>query len=114
LAYSGLADAYSTLPGYGDAPGEYYPKANAAARKAAKLDPTLARPHAVLGAIEMEYDFDFAGDAEYKKAIELDPSDATVHSWYAQDIAMIGGRELEALTEIIVLTNSIHYQQSSR
>jgi len=101
LAYSGLTDAYSTLPGYGDAPSEYYPKANAAARKALELDPTLARPHAVLGAIEMEYDFDFAGgDAEYKKAIELDPSDATVHSWYAQDIAMIGGRKQEAFTEI--------------
>jgi len=101
LAYAGLADSYSVLPLYGGAPSEYYPKGNAAARKALELDPSLARPHAVLGGNEMEYDWDFAGgEAEYKKAFQLDPNDATAHSWYAQDIASIGGREQEALAEI--------------
>ena len=101
LAYSGVAGAYNVLPYYGGAPSEYYPKGNAAARKALELDPTLAAPHAVLGSIEMEYDWDFTGgEAEYKKAFELDASDATSHSWYAQDIAMIGGKEQEALAEI--------------
>ena len=37
LAYSGLADAYSELPTLGGAPSEYYPKGNAAARKALEL-----------------------------------------------------------------------------
>ena len=101
LAYVGLADSYSALPLYGGAPSEYYPKGNAAARKALELDPSLARPHAVLGGNEMEYDWDFAGgEAEYKKAFQLDPNDATAHSWYAQDIASIGGKEQEALAEI--------------
>jgi serine/threonine protein kinase/tetratricopeptide (TPR) repeat protein len=101
LAYSGLADAYTSLAYYGGAPSEYYPKGNAAARKALQLDPTLALPHAVLATTEMEYEWDFAGgEAEYKKALELDPSDATTHSWYAQDIAAIGGREQEAFSEI--------------
>jgi eukaryotic-like serine/threonine-protein kinase len=101
LAYSGLADAYSELPTLGGAPSEYYPKANAAARKALELDPTLARPHAVLGSSEMEYEWDFAGgEAEYKKAFELDPSDATAHAWYVWDIGKIGGREQEAFTEV--------------
>jgi len=101
LAYAGLADSYSVLPVYGGAPGEYYPRANAAARKALELDPSLARPHAVLGSNEMEYEWDFAGgEAEYKKALQLDPNDATAHSWYAQDISSIGGREQEALAEI--------------
>jgi tetratricopeptide (TPR) repeat protein len=101
LAYSGLADAYSELPTLGGAPSEYYPKANAAARKALELDPTLARPHAVLGSSEMEYEWDFAGgEAEYKKALELDPSDATAHAWYVWDIGKIGGREQEAFTEV--------------
>ena len=101
LAYSGLANAYSELPTLGDAPGEYFPKGNAAARKALELDPTSAHPHAVLGGNEMEYDWDFAGgEAEYKKALELDPSDAVAHQWYAWDIAWIGGREQEAFTEI--------------
>ena len=49
----------------------------------------------------MEYDFDFAGgEAEYKKAFELDPNDATAHQWYAFELGGIGGREQEALTEI--------------
>jgi len=101
LAYAGLADSYSALPVYGGAPSENYPKGNAAARRALELDPSLARPHAVLGSNEMEYDWDFVGgETEYKKALQLDPNDATTHSWYAQDIAMIGGREEEALAEI--------------
>lgn len=48
----------------------------------------------------MEYDWDFArGEAEYKKVFELDPSDATAHQWYAQDLAAHGGREEEAFAE---------------
>jgi len=101
LAYSGLADAYSTLSAYGGAPSEYFPKGIAAARRALELDGSLAHPHAVLGGSEMEYHWDFAGgEAEYKKALELDPNDATAHQWYALDIASIGGREQEALAEI--------------
>jgi serine/threonine protein kinase/Tfp pilus assembly protein PilF len=100
LAYTGLADAYSTLPAWGGTPSENYLKSNAAARKALELDATLARPHAVLGTNETEYDWDFAGgEAEYKKAFELDPNDATAHEWYAFDISRIGGREQEALAE---------------
>jgi Tfp pilus assembly protein PilF len=101
LAYSGLADAYAVLPSEGGSPGESSPKANAAARKALELDATLARPHAVLGGSEMEYDWDFAGgETEYKKALQLNPNDATTHQWYGQDLATIGGREQEALAEI--------------
>jgi len=100
LAYSGLADAHLVLTSNGGTPSDY-PKSNAAARKALELDATLARPHAALGASEMEYDWDFAGgEAEYKKAFELDPNDAMVRDYYAWDISMIGGREQEALAEI--------------
>ena len=100
LAYSGLADAYASLPSYGGTPSEDYPKSNAAARKALELDANLARPHAVLGANEMGYDWDFAGgEVEFKKALELDPNDATAHQWYADAIGPIGGREKEALAE---------------
>jgi TolB-like protein len=100
LAYSGLADAYGVLPTYGGDPGDVVPKSNAAAEKALELDPTLAHPHADLGANKMEFDWDFAGgEAEYRKAFALDPSDATAHQWFAQDLASIGGRVQESIDE---------------
>jgi adenylate cyclase len=101
LAYSGLADSYAIMPEYGGNPSEVIPKANAAARKALELDARLARPHAVLGHMKYLHDWDFAGgEAEFKKAIELDPSDATTHQWYAESLFWLGGREGEALAEI--------------
>ena len=100
LAYSGLADAYSVLHFFGANPSETFPKSNAAARKALELDPTLARPHAVLGNNEMEYDWDFSGgESELKKAIEIDPSDATAHQWYGEKLSLLG-RHQEAIAEI--------------
>ncbi len=99
-AYSGLADAYLVLPQYFDTSSDDIPKANAAARKALELDPALAHPHAVLGANEIEYHWDFAaGEAEFKRAFALDESDATAHQWYAECLALLGGRELEAIAE---------------
>lgn len=91
LAYSGLAETYGILTDYGGEPNEAFPKSNTAARKALALDPTLARPHAVLGVNEMEYDWDFAGgEAEFKKAFEIDPDDATAHQWYSEQLAQRG------------------------
>ena len=102
LAYVGLADGYGALSGIaGGSPSENIPKSNAAARKALELDATLAYPHACLGSNYLEYDWDFAGgEAEYKKALELDPSDPGTHWLYAFDLAMLGGREQEAVAEI--------------
>ena len=100
LAYSGLADAYSVFPTYGADPREAYPKSNAAARKALELDASLAHPHAVLADNEMEYEWDFDGsEAEFRKAFELDPNDATARHWHAHGIAEIGGKEQEAVSE---------------
>ena len=39
------------------------------------------------------------GEAEFKKALELDPNDATAHQWYAAHIGWIGGREQESIAE---------------
>ncbi len=101
LAYSALADVYSVLPYFGGYPAEDFPRSSIAAREALRLDPTLAHPHAILGSIEMEYDWDFAGgEAEFKKALTLDPNDATAHQWFAENLGMIGGRERDALSEI--------------
>jgi adenylate cyclase len=101
LAYSALADVYSVLPFFGGNPAEDFPKSSIAAREALRLDPTLAHPHAILGSIEMEYDWDFAdGEAEFRKSFALDANDATAHQWFAESLGMLGGREQEALKEI--------------
>jgi adenylate cyclase len=101
MAYAGLADAYAVLPEYGASPSEDIPKAKAAARKALELDATLARPHVNLGGIKMAIEWDFAGgEAEFKKALELDPNDAHAHERYADNLSTIGGRETEALDEV--------------
>jgi len=100
LAYSGLADAYNVWGAYGMAPNEAVPKAIAAAQKALELDPTLARPHAVLGANKMDIKLEFSsGEAEFRKAIELDPSDATAHQWFAEALSYMGGRAQESIDE---------------
>jgi TolB-like protein/tetratricopeptide (TPR) repeat protein len=100
LAYAGLADAYGVLSNYGDDPNEVVPKSNAAAEKALELDPTLARPHAVMAGNKIEYNWDFSGgEAEFRKALELDPSDATAHQWFSQELSSIGGRAQEAIDE---------------
>jgi len=100
LAYAGLADSYVVISSYGDDPSDVMPKAKAAAEKALELDPTLARPHATLAAIKSQYNWDFSGaEIEFRKALELDSSDATAHQWYGQQLAAIGGRVRESIEE---------------
>jgi TolB-like protein len=100
VAYAGLADAYGVLTSYGGDPNDFVPKSNAAAEKALELDPTLAHPHADLGANKMQYNWDFSGgEAEFRKAFELDPSDATAHQWFSESLCWIGGRAQEAIEE---------------
>jgi len=100
MAYAGLADCYAMLPTYG-ASVEDIPKAKAAALKAIELDPTLSRPHVNLGGMKMAHEWDFAGgEAEFKKALELDPNDSHAHQRYADNLCLLGGREQEALAEI--------------
>ena len=84
MAYAALADAYAVLPDYGGSSSEDTPKAKAAALKALELEPAMARPHAVLAYTKFD-EWDFAGgEAEFKKALALDPDDATTHAWYAE------------------------------
>jgi len=84
-AYSGLADAYSQL-GYQNymAPLDAFPKAKAAAAKSIENDETLAEPHASLGYAHLYFDWDFAAaEAEFKRAIELNPNTVTAHHFYS-------------------------------
>jgi eukaryotic-like serine/threonine-protein kinase len=100
LAYSGLADCYTQLAGYNFVPPqETYPKAKVAALKALEMDNTLSEVHTSLGLTKIDYDWDWSGgEREFQRAIELNPSYATAHSWYGLALGRIGRHE-EAIVE---------------
>src|SRR5713226_8632193 len=101
LAYAGLADSYDILGFYGfSAPRDAFPKAKAAALKALEIDPALSEAHASLAYANFYYDWDWLGaEREYKRSIELNPSYATAHHFYANYL-MAMRRHQEALTEL--------------
>ena len=102
LSYAGLADAYGVMPSYAadPRPDETYPKARAAVQKALEIDPNLAEPHATLGYILHEYDWNHGeAEKEFKRAIELDPNYPSAHQWYGEYL-MDMGRSDEAIAEL--------------
>jgi TolB-like protein/class 3 adenylate cyclase/Flp pilus assembly protein TadD len=101
LAYAALADCYVVLPEYAFAPAkQWMPKARAAALRALELDNTLGEAHAALGIIKQNWDWDWPGaEAEFKRAIELNPNYATAHHWYSVWLRSLG-RFDEASREI--------------
>src|ERR1051326_5273788 len=92
--YAGVADAYVFLPGYtAGAPGDCYPKAAAAAKKALELDDTLAEAHTSLALAIWYYDFDYSqANKEFQRAIELNPNYATGHQQYGNNTLSASGR----------------------
>jgi TolB-like protein/Flp pilus assembly protein TadD len=80
LAWVGLADVHSAQADLGAAPvDEAYAKAREEVNKALALDPDLAAAHAALGWIRVSHDWDWAGaDSAYKRALELEPGNASV------------------------------------
>lgn len=101
LAYAGLAQSYITLDGYGIVPDkEAFPPARAAALKALQLDENLAEAHTALAVVRAHYDSDsVAAEKEFKRAIELNPSYATAHQWYAEEVLSPLGRHKEAIAQ---------------
>ncbi len=91
-AYSGLAEAYAMLGFRGGLPSkDALLDAKKAALKAIELDNLLAEPHASLAFIAETYDWDWPGaEREYKQALELSPSNAQAHNWYAGYLTYTG------------------------
>ena len=102
LGYAGLADSYIALTFYNfAAPHETMPKAKESALKAMALDDTAAEPHASLGNILVNYDWNWAAaEKEFKRSIELKPDYATAHEWYAIHYLLNTGRLEEAVQEM--------------
>jgi serine/threonine protein kinase/Tfp pilus assembly protein PilF len=100
LAYSGLADAYSVLPGYSNYPdAETMPIAKEAAQKALALDDNLAEAHASLGQVYSGAEDYESAEKEFLRAIDLNPGYATAHQWYSLMLDEMN-RSDEALKEI--------------
>ncbi len=101
-AYASLADAYVVLPMLSTmSSAEVYPKARAAAAKAVSLDPQLGEAHISAADVKLYVDWDFASaEREFRRALELDPGNATAHQWYAEYLSLVG-RHDEAIREIL-------------
>jgi TolB-like protein/DNA-binding winged helix-turn-helix (wHTH) protein/tetratricopeptide (TPR) repeat protein len=100
-AYAGLANAYIERDIWGGLGiGKSADQVRAATLKALELDGELAEAHALLGKIHFQYDWDWQGtEAEYKRAIELDPNLARSYVDYAYFLQAMR-RHQEALAAV--------------
>lgn len=91
-AYSGLAESYLLLSGYGfESQDDDIPLAREAAQQALALDPNLGEAHNDLALIAEDYQLDWKkASAEYREAIELSPTYPTAHHWYGEFLAYMG------------------------
>jgi non-specific serine/threonine protein kinase len=100
--YAGLADALmiQSTQLYATPLSQTLPRAKGAAERALLLDPTLAEAHASLGnllAKDLRWD---EAEREFRRAIELKPSYATAHHWYALLLLAQRGELEQAQREI--------------
>jgi serine/threonine protein kinase len=85
LAYTGLSEYYGFMAYSGEmSPKEAWPKLEAAALRAAQLDPYLGAAHRARAAASFIYKWDWAStEREIKRSIALDPSEAETHFLYS-------------------------------
>jgi TolB-like protein/Tfp pilus assembly protein PilF len=90
LAYAGIADTYM-IGDAGESPEVANKKARAAALTALALDPTLSEPHMSFAQLLLTEDWDFvAAEREFKRAIELSPSNVHARHMYSHFLLMVG------------------------
>ncbi len=108
-AYAGLADALHYFP----VPGSDPLRPRRLAEKALALDDSLAEAYASLGNSSLFTDWNFAGaERQFRRALDLNPSYATAHQWYAYCFLVRGdlagaSREIRQAREADPLSPSI-------
>ncbi len=103
LAYAGLADTYDVAPGYptGISSRQASQMADDATRKALELDDSLSEAHAARGmALTSELKWSEA-EPQFRRAIELNPNNATAHYFYAATFLVPENRVDQALEEYL-------------
>jgi eukaryotic-like serine/threonine-protein kinase len=101
LAYAGLADAYNVASNYraGVTTSQGITLAGEASKKAVELGPNLSEAHCARGsALGEDWKWNEA-EAEYRKAIDLNPNNANAHYFYAYMVLMPGNRLDQAQQE---------------
>lgn len=102
LAYAAKARCYGLLPILdGMKPQEAMPKARDAAERAIELDASLAEAHAALAFVKAHYEYDWpAAEREFRRGIELNPSDSVAHMFCSNSYLSPRGRHDEAIAEM--------------
>ena len=111
--YQALSTAYLVLPFYSRESRESaFAQAEAAARKALELDPSLGQAHAVLAFTSLKrWDWQ-AADRQFRLAFAAAPNDPTTHQWYSEFLSYAGyidasvtealrARELDPVSPVI-------------
>ena len=100
LGYAGLADAYRLAGGLGFMQEEFVvDSAPLMARTALALDASLSETHTSLAATLSDAGDWSAAEKEFRRAVQLAPSNALAHQWYAALLITLD-RKQEALREI--------------
>jgi TolB-like protein/DNA-binding winged helix-turn-helix (wHTH) protein/Flp pilus assembly protein TadD len=98
--YAALAGAYDAATTYFSSPAEVMPRAREAALRAVELDPKLGSAHVRLGYVRLFFDWDWpAAEAEYRRALEINPSLPEAQLGYANYLATLG-RFDEAISRV--------------
>jgi len=111
--YQALATAYLVLPFYSsESRADAFARAEAAARKALELDPSLGQAHAVLAFTSLNRWNWPAAYHEFRLAFAAAPNDPTTHQWYSEFLSYVGyidasvaealhARELDPVSPVI-------------
>ena len=100
-AWAGLASAINIQSlHFVEQPEMSFRRSRSAARQAILLDPNLAEAHAALGFIAFYYDWNWAeGEAAFRRAIKLDPTNGNYHQLLS-NVMVATGRRDEAVRQI--------------
>ncbi|CAE6854265.1 Transcriptional regulator HilA [Paraburkholderia aspalathi] len=96
LGYVGLSNIFGSTATHGFyAPSHGYPKARESALRALALDASLPEAHQALAGVHYFYDWDWQrAEAEFLKALRLNPSHAETSRLYGR-LLLVLGREAE-------------------
>jgi TolB-like protein/DNA-binding winged helix-turn-helix (wHTH) protein len=99
--YAASARMYWLLTDFGIEPIEVLPLMKSASDKALELDDNLADAHAVRGLVLIYLQNNWkGGEAEFHRALELNPGEGATHAYYDSGFLLPLGRYDEAIAEL--------------